>query len=242
MTARRTWALTASFAFALGIAACDDDGADECKAPPGSTGATCESACQNLFARNCRVGSSSAQCAAICAATVMTLDPGVRDRVLACYQAAETCAEVEGCSTHCGPGDGPVVFGSLGEAGLPDVDAGPMSDGGCSDDLLEPNDVFGSATTIAVTSTTNASLCPGNDDFFGVDPAGASSWTVTASFSSGTLNVRLLSPSADPLAESGEGSSPRSVTITPSMSGVYRVRVTSSSGVPVTYSLQSSGP
>lgn len=115
----RSFLLAAVWSLALG---CSEERVDECGAPADATG-TCEQACATLFEIDCRVGQTAEECATVCVAATADLDEEVLGRALACYAAAKSCGEVDGCSRNCGPGEGPVPFGTL-DAGTADADSG----------------------------------------------------------------------------------------------------------------------
>ena len=104
--------------------ACNEEVPDGCPVSAGAS-ATCAETCEHLSDIDCRPAPSDEQCVATCESTSAGLPADVRDRALACYVAAETCEEVEGCSRSCGAGDDDVPWGTL-DAG---VDA-EVPDGG----------------------------------------------------------------------------------------------------------------
>lgn len=99
----------AAAALLFAVSACDESSLDACL--PGSATASCASACAHLFDIGCRVGESVEECTATCQGSTAG---GAMEyqAVLGCYEAASTCAEVDGCAMVCGPAGGPVVFES----------------------------------------------------------------------------------------------------------------------------------
>ena len=89
------------------LGACNEAALEACL--PGSASATCASACVHLFDIECRVGETVDECAATCEAST---SGGAMEyqAVISCYEAASSCAEVDGCAMLCGPAGGPVVF------------------------------------------------------------------------------------------------------------------------------------
>lgn len=108
-----------ALALLCALPACNEDSLDACL--PGSGAATCASACEHLFGIGCRVGETVEECIATCEGSTAA---GAMEyqAVLGCYEAASTCAEVDGCAMVCGPAGGPVVF--AGEDGGA-ADGGP---------------------------------------------------------------------------------------------------------------------
>ena len=106
-------------------AACNEDIPNRCAASEGAS-ATCSEACKHLSDIDCRPAPTADECVTTCEATSAGLPSEVLDRALACYVAADTCAEVEGCSRNCGAGGEPVPWGTV-DAGAAEPDAG---DGG----------------------------------------------------------------------------------------------------------------
>ncbi len=92
----------------LALGACEDDVQAECK-DPNPTGAVpdCVSVCAHLFELTCHVGRSADECAAICEGSGAPAD---FPQVMRCYQAANNCDDVDGCSRGCGPDASTVPF------------------------------------------------------------------------------------------------------------------------------------
>jgi len=120
----------ALLALALPITACSVDVPGQCAAAVGAS-ATCQAACDNLADIDCQPAPSTEECVATCEAAGTGVAAAERDRALACYAAAKSCGDVEGCSRHCGPSGGSVPWTVL-DAGnvLPDAGADAAADGG----------------------------------------------------------------------------------------------------------------
>ena len=123
-----TW--LACVAVALLAVACNEDVPEQCAAPAGAS-ATCEAACENLSDIDCRPAPTTEECVETCQAAGSAVPDAERDRALACYASAESCADVEGCSRSCGAGGRPVGWVGV-DAGneLPDAGADAASGGG----------------------------------------------------------------------------------------------------------------
>jgi len=200
----------------LGLAACAPTEVEMCPAPAGSS-ATCEQACQNLFAIHCRVGESEEECRRLCAESTSGLDGSVVNAVLACYAGASDCVEVDGCGKTCGPSGGLVPFVK------PDVDAGGPP---CTDDGFEENDDLASAEPVGLPSSTPATLCPADDDHYSFALGMGVSVTATATFAAGEADVQILAADGSSLSASGPGPSPRTASHTALADGTFFVRIT----------------
>lgn len=120
----RTQGIVLAFGALLG-SACNEVVPTRCAAPAGAS-ATCAEACDHLSDIDCRPAPTAEECIETCEATGANVPEDVRGRALACYVAADTCGEVEGCSHTCGAGGEQVPWGEL-DAGTTGSDAG---DGG----------------------------------------------------------------------------------------------------------------
>lgn len=112
-------------AVALLSGACNEQVSESCPVSAGAS-ATCAEACEHLADIDCRPAPTEEECVTTCTSASAGLPADVLNRALACYVAAETCGEVEGCSRSCGAGDDDVPWSTLdagADAGAPDAGA-----------------------------------------------------------------------------------------------------------------------
>lgn len=119
-----TWLRVLMLGTGVILGACEDDLHAECKDPdPSGSVPDCVAVCAHLFELSCNVGSSAEECARICVASDAVSD---FPQVMRCYQAANNCDDVDGCSRGCGPDASAVPFAPVILGG----DAANDEDGG----------------------------------------------------------------------------------------------------------------